>query len=185
VEPTKVDFEIVDSIDVHISHTEGATTQEKFLTFTKETPAQTWRLRIEDRNARDYTYTLKHHLKDGTTRDQGPFTSRASLLPVDDPFPSALEIDFLPLLDAAKTRMAFVDVEYDDPPNAYKREERVTLSPASFDPVRKLIALMNPGLKDFRFRVTLVGADNSMRRGAFVQTRDTLIPISEDSVPIA
>jgi hypothetical protein len=185
VEPTRVDWQVVDSIDVHITQGEGPAAQEKFLTFEKGTPAQTWRLRLEDRNARDYTYTLKHHLKDGTTRDQGPFASRASLLPVDDPFPSALEIDFLPLLDATKTRMAFVDLEYADEANAYKREERITLSPASFDPVRQLIALMNPGLKEFRFRVTLVGADNSMRRGPFVQTKETLIPISETSVQVA
>lgn len=184
VEPTRVDWEIVDSIDVHIQLGQGDALIEKFLTFTKDTPVQVFRARIEDRNARDYTFDLKHHLKDGTTREQGPFTSRASIIPVDDPFPSALEIDFIPLLDAARTRTAFVDIQYADEPNNYRREERLTLTPAAADPVRKLIALMNPSLKEFKFRVTLVGADNSMRRGPFVATTETLIPISEDSVPV-
>ena len=61
-------------------------------------------------------------------RETGPVTSEATLLPVDDPFEKALELDFVPLFNPATTALAFVDVEYADAANNYFREERLALS---------------------------------------------------------
>ena len=184
IEPTRVDWEVVDSIDVHLDHGDGDAALSTILTFVKDGPAQTWQVRTDSRSNRDYRYRLVHRLKDGTTRQQGPFTSRASLLPIDDPFPDALALEFVPLLDPATTRLAFLDLEYADNANGYRRTERLELKPTALDPVSYALAVMDPALKTFRYRVTLVGTDNSMRRGPFIETKDTLIAVSEAALSI-
>ena len=177
--PRQIDAEIVESVDVHLSYTyaDGAV-QEKTLTVEPASPPQSWKLRLEDPQARDYTYRLVHHLKDGTTREEGPFTTRATALAINDPFPAALEIDFIPLW-IEEPRMVFLDLEYEDPDNNYRREHRFTLPGNQSEPLRVRIALFDPEKKAFRVRQTFVGKNNSLQRGPFVETTETLIAVSD------
>ena len=116
-------------------------------------------------------------MKDGTTRETDPVTTAATKLLVNDPFARPLEIDFLPLFDANATSMAFVDVMYDDPDNRYHREDRIELTGPSRAPVHLHLPLINPDRRGFKYRVTLVGVDNSLRRGEFADTTETLIGV--------
>jgi hypothetical protein len=180
VVPMRIDWGVVDSIDVHLQHrSANGVTLDKMLTLTQASTPQTWKLRVEDRTARDYTYHCVHHLKDGSTRQSEPITSRASLLPVDDPFPDAIAIEFIPLLDSSRTKMVFIDVEYHDEPNQYHREERLRIMGSDMDPVSLGIAQMNPDLKTFRYRLTVVGANNAIRRDPFIETTETLIAVAD------
>lgn len=130
--------------------------------------------------ARDYTWRLVHHLADGTTKETvGTEPSRASLLPVDDPFPGALELTFVPLLDPARTRLAFVDISYRDDEGSYQRQERITIKPTDIEPVAKQIAVLDLKKKSYTYQVTLVGSNNSMTRLPPVTTTDDLIAITE------
>ncbi len=177
---TRVDWSVVDSIDVMLRHESGGEVLEKQLLLTAAKPTDTWKVRTSGPTARDYTWRLVHHLADGTTREVvGTEPSRASILPVDDPFPGALDLSFLPLLDPAKTRMAFVDVAYHDDDNNYHREERLTLKPSDTEPVAKQIAVMDLTKKGFSYRITLVGVDNSLTKLPSVDTTDDLIAVSE------
>jgi hypothetical protein len=179
VQATQVDWGVVDSIDVNLTHRgpDGAV-QEETLIMTASSEAQTWKLRLDDPSARSYSYQFVHHLKDGTTRQTDPVDSRSSLVPVDDPFPDALEIEFFPLFDSQKVRMVFIDVEYHDEANGYHREERLQMAGNATELSKLTIAQMDPALKSYRYRLTVVGTDNSMRRGEFVDTIETWIPVS-------
>ncbi|MFT3861568.1 hypothetical protein [Micropruina sp.] len=177
---TRVDWSVVDSIDVHLRHESGGEVLEKQLLLTAATPSATWKVRTSAPNARDYTWRLVHHLADGTTKETvGTEPSRASLLPVDDPFPGSITLSFLPLLDPAKTRLAFVDIEYHDEEGNYHREERLTMKPSDTDPQEKQIAVMDLKKKSYTYQITLVGTNNSMTRLPPVTTSDDLIAVSE------
>ncbi|MFT3886767.1 MAG: hypothetical protein QM713_01195 [Arachnia sp.] len=177
---TRVDWTVVDSIDVHLRHESGGEVLEKQLMLTKDVTTAEWKVRTSSPTARDYTWRLVHHLSDGTTKEVvGIEPSRAALLPVDDPFPGALSLTFIPLLDTARTKRAFVDIVYDDPDGAYHREERLTIQPSDVDPVLTEIAVLDLKKKAYSYQVTLLGADNSLTRLEPVTTEETLIAITE------
>ncbi|MBO9522996.1 MAG: hypothetical protein J7518_15800 [Nocardioidaceae bacterium] len=183
VQANKVDWKVVDSIDVFLRHQSNGTVQDEQLLLTAQEPGpKAWKVRT-DVGAREYTYRFVHHLKDGTTRETvSTEPSRAALLPVDDPFPGELALEFVPLLDATRTKLAFVDVDYADAANGYTREERLTIKPTDTDPVQLGLALMDPKKKDYRYQITLVGTDNHMTKLPPVETTDDLVAVSE---PIA
>lgn len=177
---TRVDWSVVDSIDVHLRHESGGEVLTKQLLLTQATPQASWKVRTSAPTARDYTWRLVHHLADGTTKETvGTEPSRASLLPVDDPFPGALELTFVPLLDPTRTRLAFVDISYRDDEGSYQRQERITIKPTDIEPVAKQIAVLDLKKKSYTYQVTLVGSNNSMTRLPPVTTTDDLIAITE------
>jgi hypothetical protein len=176
--PNRLDPVLIASTDVCLSWIgDKGQTRERVLSLVPGGAAQTWRVRRRDPTQRNYTWRLVHHLKDGTTRVTDPVTTAATTLPVDDLFVRPLEIDLLPLFDPNATSMAFVDVTYDDPDNHYHREERIELAGASRAPVHLHLPLINPDRRGFKYRVTLVGVDNSLRRGDFADTTETLIGV--------
>ena len=148
------------------------------LNVTPGSQPQFWRVRLDDPQARTYTYQLTHHLKDGTVKQADPVTTRATALPVNDPFQRAIEIDFVPLLDATVTRQVFIDVQYDDDPNGYHRQERLVL-PGNANTVHLRIGLMDPAKTTYRYRLTFVGTINQMKQGKFIETKEALIAISD------
>jgi len=176
--PNQLDPVLIASTEVHLSWIgDNGQTRERVLSVVPGGPAQTWRVRRRDPTRRDYTARFVHHLKDGTTRQTDPITTTATTLPVDDPFVRPLEIDFLPLFDPSATSMAFVDVRYDDPNNRYHREERIELTGPSRAPVHLHMPVINADRRGISYRITLVGSDNSLRQGDFVDTTDTLIGV--------
>lgn len=182
VKPAKIDWGVVNSVDVHLVYPQaGGGRLEKTLVLSPQSEPQTWKIRLDDRKARTYTYQFVHHLKDGTTRETEPVASQAALVPVDDPFPGSIDIEFLPLYDSEKIETVFIDLEYTDPDNHYRREERLKLTGEQTDSARLVIAVMNPALKTFRYRLTFIGTDHSMRRGAFIETAETLVPVREEN----
>lgn len=173
----RMDRALLASTDIHLSVTDGdGHVLERTLSVTPDSPPQHWRVRLDDRSVREYSVQFTHHLTSGETRPQPPFTTSATALPVDDPFESALELDFVPLLPAG-TRNAFVDVRYDDPVHHYHREERLTFPPDAGAPIHLRLAVLNPDKRDFQYRVSLIDAENHMSIGAFQTTLDTLIPV--------
>lgn len=181
---SRVDWSVMDSIDVHLRHESGGKVLEKQLLLSEQTPGPLqWKVRTASPQARDYTWRLVHHLKDGSTRESASTEpSRAALLPVDDPFPGALSLSFLPLLDPTKTRLAFVDIEYDDPDNAYHREQRLTMKPTDTDLVGVSIAVMDLKKKAYRYQITLVGTNNTLKKLPPVDTEEDLLAVSEPTV---
>jgi hypothetical protein len=178
--PHQMDAGVMDSVDVDLSHTDsGGQVVQRTLNVTPGSQPQFWKVRLDDPQARSYTYQLTHHLKDGTVKQADPVTTRATALPINDPFERAIEIDFVPSLNAATTRMVFIDIQYDDDKNAYHRQERLALQGNTQNMVHQRIALMNPAKKDFRYRFTFVGNDGQMKQGAFKETSETLIAVTD------
>lgn len=180
VEPTEIDWAVLNRVEVFLTYDSGTGwTPTKQLTFTENADAAgTWKLRIEDPQRRDYSYQLIYYFKDGAKQTTDPETTQATRLSVNDPFEQALSIEFLPLFDTSSYRLVFIDVNYHDEDNNYHREERLQLRDSSLDPVNLRISLMNPQLREFTYRFTFVGNDNSLTQNTPVTTTETLIGVS-------
>jgi hypothetical protein len=175
-----IDWGVLESIDVNLNYQDqGDLSLDKSFTLTPDSVPQFWKLRLSDPKARSYSYSFVYHMKDGSTKKTNPVTTRALVVPVDDPFVGALDIEFIPLFDPARVRMAFIDIEYKDSENNYEREERLKLAGNATDSVKLRISLVDPKKRKFSFRFTFVDTNNQMNRGPFVETEETLIGVSE------
>ncbi|MBE9014317.1 hypothetical protein IQ250_29430, partial [Pseudanabaenaceae cyanobacterium LEGE 13415] len=180
VVPNRIDWGVIDSIDAILSYqSPTGWNKTKTLTFTSALSAQTWKLRLDDPNARSYNYRFIYHLKDGTKQESEPFTTETTAIALNDPFEGALDIQFIPLFAPGSLRMMFIDVKYDDPVNRYRREERLELSGTSTAPVPLRISLKDRTKRSFQYRLTVV-KDNQLRQSAFVTTEETLIGVSDN-----
>jgi hypothetical protein len=178
--PNRIDAGIVEAIDVQLSYDDGATFQrtDTFRVLPTSAP-QLWRLRLSRPDRREWSATFTHHLKNGQNRVTGPITSDASFLPVNDPFDGALEIQAIPLFNLGEVKRVFVDVSYVDEANNYRREERLDVPGTATDPVKLRIALLNPALRTFRHRLTIVTADGRLIQGPPIDGEETLIGLGQ------
>ena len=179
--PSRIDWGVVRSVDVALRYDDPASgfRKETTLFFTQETPAQQWKLRLSTPSERSYRYQFTFHLEDGSARTGEEQTATASAVAVDDPFEGALDLIFIPAFDAATTRNVFIDVLYDDDDNKYHREERLRVEGDATHEASLRIALANRNLRTYRYRLTFVGANGSVRRGSLIETDETIIALAE------
>ncbi len=174
--PGEIDAGIVESTDVHLHYQDpGGWVTENRITVRPNSEPQFWRLRLSDPSARTYTYHFVHHLTTGAEVTGPEKSSQLTMLPVDDPFETALNLLFEPIFDPAAIKTVFIDVEYEDAANHYQRKERLLMHSDSTDAATLRIALLNAAQNRFRYRLTFLGQDNQVRRDAFVETDETLI----------
>ena len=107
--------------------------QKKTLVLTEAAKEAAWKLRLDDPAARAVGYSTTFVMKDRTTRGGEAGTTEASSILIDDPFPEGLSLQLIPILDAARTRLAFVDFDYADAPSGFKRSERFRIAPTDVD----------------------------------------------------
>src|SRR5262249_25965295 len=136
------------------------------------------RLRVSDPTASSYSYSLVHHLTDGSTRTVDAKDSDAAVIVVNDPFPDYLQMVFIPTFDAAATREVFIDVTYDDPTNSYHRKERLKVMGNEINDQSLRLALMDGKVDSFTYQFTFVTTDNKVVQMDPVTTKDTIIAIA-------
>ena len=83
----------------------------------------------------------------------------------------------IPLFPPGTVRQAFVDVTYEDERNGYHREERLEIPGTATEPVPLRIALLDPTLRKFRHRVTIVTTDGQLIQQAPVDGEETIIGV--------
>jgi hypothetical protein len=178
--PNRIDAGIVEAIDVALTYDDGATFQraDTFRVLPTSAP-QFWRLRLTQPAQRVWQASFTHHLKNGEQRTTGPIASDAAFLPVDDPFEGALDIRAIPLFQPGTVQRVFVDVLYVDERNGYRREERLDIPGSTTEPVALRIALLDPALRAFRHRVTIVTTDGQLIQQAPVDGEETLIGVGQ------
>ncbi|MFI6539324.1 hypothetical protein ACIBHY_43180 [Nonomuraea sp. NPDC050547] len=176
--PNRIDPGIVDAVDVDLRYDDGHTFQRRDIFRVRpKDAARQWRLRLTRPAERSWTAQLTHHLSDGTTRVTPAFSGDASFLPVNDPFPDSLDILALPLFEQGTVRMAFLEVEYDDPANTYHRRARLEIPGTAVSPLPLRVALIDPARREFRHQVTVIRQDGALIRHPQALGADTLIGI--------
>lgn len=183
--PNKIDWGVVNSIDVNLNYQDqGKFSLDRSFRLTSGSKSQFWRLRLNDPKSRSYSYSFVYYMEDGSIRKTDPVITKAPVVAVDDPFKGALDLEFMPLFeDPARIEKVFIDVAYKDPENNYEREERLQLMGNATNSVKLRMSLVDPKRRKFSFRTTFVNTNpRSMNRGPFVETEETLISVSENSV---
>lgn len=179
--PHQIDRSIVTAIDVTLNYSgPDGEKLSNVVNVTPDSPVQFWRARVNSPASRSYSYSFLHHFKTGQTNQGDMITTQASYIAVNDPFRATIDIQFVPLFDATKTRMVLVDVQYDDQTNQYHREEHLTLNPSPGNqPVPLTLSILDPNQITYSYRLTFVDQGNQLHRGAWTQTTDTIIGVSE------
>ncbi|MDX5350808.1 MAG: hypothetical protein LPJ95_08930 [Paracoccaceae bacterium] len=169
-----VDWGQVARIDVALQN--GA--RKRVVTLTEAAPAADWKLRFDDPADRTVAFTPSFVMQDRAIRPGTRGTTDATTIQIDDPFPEALELQLIPILDPARTRMAFVDFAYADPALHYSRKERIRLTPDDTDrPLR--IGLPRGARRSFDVKLTIVPTSGAMVTTLLSDQTETLIPISD------
>ena len=179
--PGDIDAGAIDNIEVALSVQDGSGfARTKTFIVTAGNAPQTWRVRAtrlpNGAPPRQISHTLTHHLKDGTTRNDGPLSTTAGRLVVHDPFPDAQEYVLIPQFGDTVSE-AFVEIRYEDPDNHYHRAERIMVPGDTTTDVTVRIALLDPENRDVQLRFTFIGKDQSVKSGAFFTPATTIVPM--------
>ncbi|MGV8989555.1 MAG: hypothetical protein ACOH2H_25380 [Cypionkella sp.] len=170
----KIDWGQIDRVDVALSNASRART----VSLTEATPSAAWKLRLDDPAHRAVAFAPTFVMKDRTQRPGTVGSTDAAMVLIDDPFPEALDLQLIPILDPGRTRMAFVDFDYADPQSGFKRVERYRFVPTDSDREVR-VGLPAGAAKQFRFRVTVVPTHGAMLPGDFITATETLIAVAD------
>ena len=160
-----IDASAVTSTDVHLRYSDpDSFTVEDVVTIQPGGEQQKFKLRLTNRERQEVTFFFEHHLVDGTTQRSLPESTTFSSIVVNDPFPAALELDFVPVFAPGSVRTVFADVLYEDPAHGYRRAASLTFDGA--DPQRQQlrIALFDPARRTYRLTFTILSSDGGVRR---------------------
>jgi hypothetical protein len=171
---------MIDSTDVHLHYEDpGKWARDKVITVEPDSPTQFWKLRLSDPEQRTFSYHFVHRLKDGTTHETEPVTTRATSVTVNDPFDEPLIVEFFPNYDATNVNILFVDVTYEDPMHLTPRTEQLRFVGQQTQPQRLRFARSDPSLQSISFQITVLGLDNSVQRLPPVTTEDSIVFLGE------
>ena len=181
--PHDMDAELIRHAEVTLTYEDpSGWRREDTLMVRPDDETQHWRVRSSDPDAHAFTYAVTYHLADGSTRSDDPVTTTLPTVLVGDPFERPLEIELIPFLDAERTRMVFVDIEYSDEANDYHRTERIRLTPDVTEPQRVRFALLDPDHRVYSYRFTFLGTGGEMNRLPLTETEETILQVIEPEV---
>ena len=175
----RIDPEMIERIQVDLAFDDPSGWEaRKTLTVRPGNAPQFWKVRTSSPEARDFTFRLTHHLKDGNPPivDE-PVTTNANAVSIDDPFPNALDLDLIPMWDPALVRSVFVDVSYADATNGIERTERIQFGGADRDPRRLRITIRDRTARQFTWKALFVRTDNGRFERPATTTTNTLVEL--------
>lgn len=184
VSPGRIDATLVDRIDVMLQYTAKSGWQTSTtITVRPDSKPQSWKLRVTDKNDpafkyASYTYSTTCYLKDGTTFQRGPVTSDATAILVSDPFSSALDLLLQPAFDPAATQLGIIELSYTDKANNYSFQNSYEMPGTTNTPTKVHIPLIDPTLREYQYRVTLLGVGNQKTPGTYITATDPLVLVT-------
>ncbi|MCQ0092527.1 hypothetical protein FGD77_12735 [Roseovarius sp. M141] len=177
--PGELDRGMIRHTEVQLRYDGGDWQRDRTIVVRPDSPEQSWKLRLDDPERRDFSYTLRHHLVDGSVREVESTATRVPSVTVNDPFDDALIVEFFPNFDGAALQKMFVKVIYEDRINDYRREEDLTFEGALLQPQRLRIARFDRTRQAYSFQITTLGTDHSVKRFAPVTSEETIIFLGE------
>jgi hypothetical protein len=175
-----LDADMIDSSDVLLHYEDpGHWSRDKVITVRPGAPSQSWKLRLSNPDRRAFSYTVTHHLKDGTTRSADPAATNIPLVTVNDPFDEPLVVELFPNFAWTGLKLVIVDVTYEDPNWLRKRAQQVRLQPEQSDSVRVRFARTDPTAGAYSLQVTALGTDNSVKRMPPVRMEASIVFLAE------
>jgi hypothetical protein len=177
--PGDLDRGMIRHSEVHLRYDGGDWSRDRMIVVRPDSPEQLWKLRIDDPERRSFSYTVRHHLTDGSVREVDAVTETVPSVTVNDPFDDPLIVEFFPNFDGSTIQKIFVKVIYEDQDNDYRREEDLTFEGALLQPQRLRIARIDPNTRAYSFQITALGTDHSVTRLPPVTSTEPFVFLGE------
>ena len=178
--PGDLDSSMIDSTDVHLHYEDpGKWSRDKVITVKPDSSAQFWKLRLSDPERRTFTYRFIHRLKNGSTHETEPESTRTTSVTVNDPFEDPLIVEFFPNYDTTNVKILFVDVVFEDPVHLTRREEQLRFVGHTVASQRLRFARSDASVRAISFQITILGNDNSVRKLPPVISENSIIFLGE------
>ena len=163
VEPGVVAWDLVEEVEVHVSHVDEAHdfSAENVFSVKQDSERRTWIVRLADPTRRDYTVRYTWHLANGNEIAGQAFVERAAQLFVPDPFQDRLRVVVEPQLDPARFARATVVVRYSDRDEALDVTRTVELLGPEFHPAQVDIPIVHPERRTYTFEYSILPLDGS------------------------
>jgi hypothetical protein len=175
----ELDFAQIPRVQVKIGYNDERNDFQVEDTFilTAAQPNFNWKVRLSDPQQREYWYDVTYFLQNDQRITLPRQFSASRSLVINEPWQDRIKL----LLDAAydeSLRRLVVELEYHDPAVGYRftQVKRITSEEEAFSNLE--IPVLDPARKSFRYRVTAVGADNTVRRSEYVETTEEYLPIA-------
>jgi hypothetical protein len=180
ITPGKIDWDAVDRIEVPLQYTSNSGWETSTTIILRpDSQPQVWKLRLADKDDRSYTYSTTCFFKDGSSFKTSPVTTTANSIVVSDPFMSALNLTFQPVLDPSKTKLAAVEIAYRDDSNNYSFESSFEVAGNVSTPTKIHIPVIDEANKVYQYRLTLIGTGNQRSQGDYITAQDSLVLLTD------
>ncbi len=168
LEPGRVDWEIIDSIETRLryAHEPAAFVAERTFMFRNGTEPQRWTVRLPVGAAPRYTIQHTWHLKGGNTiaSEAQPATDRRVF--INDPFVDRLPIIVDPQVDPEEVLRIVVELQYEDEDNGLRLRKTVELVAPEYRATTVPIPIMDADKREYSFEVRLV------KKGGLTEDRE-------------
>jgi hypothetical protein len=182
VSADRINATLVDRIEVPLQYQAASGWQTSTIIIVRPGNApQFWKLRLADKDARTYTYSTNCYLKSGTLISTPQATSTASAIIVSDPFVGAINLTLQPAFDPTAYSVAIVELSYQDTANNYSFQTTVQIPSGTTTPPTLSIALINPTLNSYQYRLTFVTTANQQQQGSYITATDPLLVVTPGS----
>lgn len=181
VSVSNIDFTRVAQVAVQLTYlANNGWLQRDTLFFTSDNVVdQHWKIRSADINNKSYTYAITYKMKTGAVWNKEEVKTEVTQLAVINPL-KAIPIEFIPLFLANSIKTVFIDIEYTDAENDYHIKDRLKLDGNATDSVTYLLHVIDDAKRNYTYQTTFIGTDNSIKRNEWVETKETLIALSNN-----
>lgn len=169
----ELDFNDIPRVQVKLGYDDDRNNFHVEDTFilTAAQPGFSWKVRLSDPSQREYWYEVTYFLKDDQRITTPRQHSASRSLVVNEPWQGRINL----IVDAAydrSLRRLVLELEYVDKATGYRFAEIKRITSEQEGLSNLVIPVLDPASKQYRYRVTAVGADNKVRRSNFVETAD-------------
>ncbi|MGV8963285.1 MAG: hypothetical protein ACOH2V_07880 [Candidatus Saccharimonadaceae bacterium] len=174
-----VDWTQVAEVSVELTYeAENGWIQQDTLFFSSTTSLdQQWKIRSADIKNKSYRYAISYKMNNGNMFNIEEAKSAVTQIAVANPL-KAISIEFIPLFATDSFKTVFIDIKYTDEVNNLHIKERLKLDGKATDSITYLLHVIDDTKGDFTYQTTFVGIDNSLKRNEPIETRETLIALS-------
>lgn len=172
----QINFDEIPRAQVKIGYdddTNNFHVQDTFM-LSKEKPSFQWMVRLNDPALNQYWYEVTYFLKDDQTIVAPRRAAINQSISINEPWQDRLRLLVDGLLSKSLSRLV-VEIEYEDADAGYRYSSVREIAGEADKPYSVKIPLMDKNKQTYRYQVTAVGTDNSVRRGQMVEAKDAYL----------
>ena len=174
----EIDFDSIPRVQLKLGYDDGTSdfhVEDTFI-LDRDTRDFEWKVRLSDQAQRQYWYEVTYFLPDDQ-RIRLPRKQQSSeTLVINEPWQNRIKLMVDAVLEQTTARLV-LELSYQDPKHGYRFSavKRISNEADAFSNLS--IPVLDPEHKTYRYRITSIGTDRSVRRGEFIESTDEYLPV--------